>query len=61
MWKYLYVFDYCVCEIYKINVPNTEEDIDVEQLLREHGINIDHCSYMFSNDELCIQFIDKVN
>ena len=61
MWKYLYVFDYCVCGIYQIKVPNTEEDIDVEQLLREHGINIDNCSYMFSNDELCIQFIDKVN
>lgn len=61
MWKYLYVFDYCVCGIYKIDVPNTEEDIDVEQLLREYGLNIDTCSYMFSNDELCIQFIDKVN
>lgn len=54
-------FDYCQCGIYKINVPNTEEDIDVEQLLAEHGLNEDECSYMFSNDELCIEFIEKVH
>lgn len=61
MWKYLYIFDYCQCGIYKIDVPNTEEDIDVEQLLAEHGLNIDTCSYMFSDDELCIEFIEKIH
>ena len=61
MWKYLYIFDYCQCGIHKINVPNTEEDIDVEQLLAEYGLNEDECSYMFSNDELCIEFIEKIH
>lgn len=61
MWKYLYVFDYCVCGIYQIKVPNTEEDIDVAELLEQHGFKEDQCAYMFSNDELCVQFAEKVN
>ena len=50
MCKYLYIFDYCHCGIYKINVPNTEEDIDVSQLLAEHGFSEDNCMYMFSEN-----------
>lgn len=61
MGKYLYIFDYCNWGIYKIDVPNTEEDINVEQLLAEYGLNEDNCSYMFSDNELCIEFIEKVH
>ena len=61
MWKYLYIFDYRQCGIYKINVPNPEEDVDVGQLLAEHGLNEDHCMYMFSDNELCIELIEKVH
>lgn len=61
MWKYLYIFDYCNCGIYKIDVPNTEEDINIEQLLSEYGLNAGNCSYIFSDNELCIEFIEKVH
>lgn len=61
MNEYLYVFDYCQCGIYQINISNPKEDIDIEQLLAEHGLNIDTCSWMFSNNELCIEFIEKIH
>ena len=42
------------------NLENVN-NINVEQLLAEYGLNEDNCSYMFSDNELCIEFIEKVH
>lgn len=57
--NYLYVMDYCQGSIFEIELDGTEDD-DIERLLKEYGLNIDNCTYMYSKDKLDIQTIEKV-
>lgn len=57
--NYLYVMDYCQDSIFEIELDGTEDD-DIERLLKEYGLNIDNCTYMYSKDKLDIQTIEKV-
>lgn len=57
--NYLYVMDYCQCAIYEIKLDGTEDD-DIERLLKEYGLDIDICDYMYSSTKLNIEKINKI-
>lgn len=44
---YLYIMDYSDCSICEIDITN-EEDDDLERILKQYGLNIDTCAYMYS-------------
>lgn len=56
--NYLYVMDYCQCAIFEIKLNSTEDD-DIERLLKEYGLDIDACDYMYSKEKLNIEIINK--
>lgn len=58
---YLYIMDYCQCAIYEIEYDDKKEDDDIERFLKEYGLNIDECDYMYSETKLCIEKINKIN
>lgn len=65
-YNYLYVLDYCQGEIYEIKLDEIDkqkmdnDNLDVEELLNEYGLNIDDCHYMFINDKLELTCINKL-
>lgn len=42
----LYIMDYCSGQIYKIS--NVDESKDSFDVINEHGFNISHCEWMYS-------------
>lgn len=56
--NYLYVIDYCQCAIFEIKLNDIEDD-DIERLLKEYGLDIDTCDYMYSKEKLNIETINK--
>ena len=56
---YIYIMDCCQCAIYEIECDGTEDD-DIERLLKEYGLDIDTCDYMYSKTKLNIEKISKV-
>lgn len=59
--QYLYVLDYNTCSIVVIKLTKEEEEIyneDAESILKDHGLNPDECSWMFSNCELEIEELE---
>lgn len=56
--QYLYVLDYNTCSIVVIKLTKEEEEIyneDAESILKDHGLDSDECSWMFSDSELEIE------
>lgn len=56
--NYLYVMDYCQCAIFEIKLYSTKDD-DIERLLKEYGLDVDTCNYMYSKEKLNIETINK--
>lgn len=56
--NYLYVMDYSQSSIFEIKLDGTEND-DIERLLKEYGLDIDDCNYMYSRTKLNIETINK--
>lgn len=66
MEEYLYVFDYCLCEINEIKLSdnasiNLNDEYDIEDLLGQYGLRASQCSWMFSYKQLSIERINKLN
>lgn len=57
-FEYLYVFNYSQPAIYEI--PVTEDDDDLERILKAHDLNLDECSYMWTKEKLDIQTKDYI-
>ena len=58
---YIYIMDYSDCTICEI-VLHKDYDDDIERLLKEYGLNIDTCSYMYSQNKINnIQTLEKIN
>lgn len=58
---YLYVLDYCQNKIFEIEYDDKEENDDIDRILKEYDLDIDTCSYMYSEEKLEIETIDKTN
>lgn len=59
MKEFLYVLDYCQSGIYKIKLDEEDErNDDTEQILYKYGLNIDNCSWMFSEKDLELEEIN---
>lgn len=57
---YVYVLDCCQCSIYEIELDKEDEDNDdIERILYDYGLNLDECSYMYSEDKLDIEVLTK--
>lgn len=56
---YLYVMDCTQCAIFEIKLDGTEDD-DIERLLKEYGLDVDACNYMYSQVKLNIEKINKI-
>lgn len=48
MNEYLYVLDYSDSTICEIHLTDEEQNMDTEQILSNHGLDIDTCSFMFT-------------
>ena len=65
-YNYLYVLDYSQGEIYEIKLDEIDkqkmdnDNLDVEELLDEYGLNIDNCHYLFINNKLELNCINKL-
>lgn len=56
--QYLYVLDYNTCSLKVIKLTGDEEEVyneDAESILKDHGLNPDECSWMFSDSKLKIE------
>ena len=49
--EYIYVLDYSDCAIYEI-VRDTDDDTDIEDVLKKHGCNVNTCSWMISDNKI---------
>lgn len=56
---YIYILDFSQAGIYEIKY-NGEGDDNLEDLFNQYGLNIDDCSYMFSEVKLEIEQIEKI-
>ena len=50
--EYLYVLDYSISAIYEIILDEEDEDAEIEDILKRRNLNIDECSWMFSNNRI---------
>ncbi len=57
---YIYILDFCQNSIYEIKCDNANEDIEIEEIFKQYGLNIDNCNYMISEVKLEIEQIEKV-
>lgn len=49
--EYIYILDYSdstICEI----VRDIDNEQEIEDVFKEHGCNIDNCSYMITNHKI---------
>lgn len=56
--QYLYVLDYNTCSLRVIKLTGDEEEVyneDAESILKDHRLDPDECSWMFSDSELKIE------
>ena len=51
MKEYIYVLNYNDGKIYRIDVDDEDEDETTEDILNNHGFNIDEVEYMYSTVE----------
>lgn len=61
--QYLYILNYNTCQLQVIKLTGEEEEIyneDAESILKDHGLNSDECSWMFSDVELDITDITQL-
>lgn len=49
--EYIYILDYSNCTIYEI-VRDVDDEQEIEDVLEEHGCNINTCSWMISDHEI---------
>ena len=49
--EYIYVLDYSDCAIYEI-VRDTDDDTDIEDVLKKYGCNVNTCSWMISDNRI---------
>lgn len=52
---FIYVLDYCSGGIYEIETEDTE---DIESVISKHGLNINCCSWMVSEERKEIEPIE---
>lgn len=61
--EYMYILCYDTGEAYKIPAPEIDESgdyVDVETHLKKYGLNMDECSWMFSeNANIQFKELDK--
>ena len=57
---YIYILDFLQNGIYEIKCDDTNEDIEIEEIFKQYGLNIDNCSWMFSEVKLEIEQIEKI-
>ena len=60
MKEYLYVFDYSLCEINRIDLDEKDDDQDIISILERRGLKESQCAYMFSNEILDILKINPL-
>lgn len=56
--EYIYVLDYSDCAIYEI-VRDTDDDTDIEDVLKKYGFNVNTCSWMIIDHK--IESITELN
>ena len=49
--EYIYILDYSNCTIYEI-VRDVDDEQEIEDVLKEHGCNINTCSWMISDHKI---------
>ena len=49
--EYIYVLDYSDCTICEI-VLDKDDDIDIEDVLKKYGCNVNTCSWMISDNRI---------
>lgn len=57
---YIYILDFSQNGIYEIKCDNTDEDVEIEEIFKQYGLNIDNCNYMISEVKLEIEQIEKI-
>lgn len=50
--NWIYVLDYSTTAIYEIKLKRGDKHKDIDDILREHGCNIDECSYMIVEEQI---------
>lgn len=61
MVEFMYILNYSNPGIYKIKLDEESYKKTPDEILKEHGLNEDECSWMFVERELKLETINKVN
>lgn len=62
--EWLYVLDYRNGSLYEIKLTPEEQerDLDMDVFLKEYGLNMDECSWMFTSHRIImVERIEKEN
>lgn len=60
-FDYLYLMDYSDGTICEIELTEEDDDKDIEDICREHGVSYDTCSYMYCQHKINdIIHLDKI-
>lgn len=49
--KYCYILDFSDSKAYKIILTEEDKELETEDLLKKYSLNIDECSFMFSDND----------
>ena len=61
MLEFMYILNYSNPGIYKIKLDKESCKKTPDEILKEYGLNEDECSWMFTDKELELETINKVN
>lgn len=61
MLEFMYILNYSNPGIYKIKLDEESCNKATDEILKEYGLNEDECSFMFSDKELELETIDKID
>lgn len=53
--EYCYILSYSLSKIFEYCITEDEVELNLEELLRKHGLNVDECSFMYSSDKLNLE------
>ena len=52
MKEYLYILDYSDSTICEIHLTDEEQDLDIDDILKRHELDIDSCVFMFTTSKI---------
>ena len=52
--EWIYILNYATAELYGHKLTEEEQELEIDDFLEKYGLNVDECSWMFTNKPLTL-------